>query len=220
MWRRGVVLVLAAVGLAGCTSAPAATGLTADQVHTAVNQAAAGASAVHVKGHIHRNSHDQTVDMHLNKTSASGTYDDGTDIGPVPIVFTGEVAYFQLSKQFLGFPPVADLNKWLPSTDAANGSSFAQFDSVWYDYAQFQRNILAGLIIGKVTPAGDAVVNGVRTLVFKDAIGDTVTVAESGPHYLMRYVGGSTNPGTLDFTEWNQPTAVPAPPPASQRITS
>ena len=222
MWRHGVVLVVATAGLVGCTTtttAPTAAAFTADQVRTAVDQAMTGASAVHVKGYIHRNSQDQTVDMHLNKTSASGIVDPGTGIDAMPVLFTNGVAYFQWTQQSLGFPPVGDLDKWLPSTDPTNGASLAQFCSPWYDYALFQRNIVTGLIIGKVGPAGAAVVNGVRTLVFKDAIGDTLSVAESAPHYLIRYVGGRTNPGTLDFTEWNRQTPV-APPPASEQFTS
>lgn len=224
MWRQGVAIVMAAVGLVGCTTTtitgtPTTAAFTADQVRTAVDQAMTGASAVHVKGYIHRNSQDQTVDMHLNKTSAAGAVDPGTGIGAMPVLFTNGVAYFQWTKQSLGFPPAADLNKWLPSTDTANGAGLAQFCSPWYDYALFQRNIVTGLIIGKITPAGAAVASGVRTLVFKDAIDDTLSVAESAPHYLIRYVGGRTNPGTLDFTDWNRLTPV-APPPASEQFAS
>jgi hypothetical protein len=56
-------------------------------------------------------------------------------------------------------------------------------------------------------------VDGTPVFVYKDTgKGSTAYVTQSAPHYLIRLVGTTSSPGTIDLTGWNQPVPVNTPP--------
>jgi hypothetical protein len=62
------------------------------------------------------------------------------------------------------------------------------------------------------TLTGTDVVADTPVLVYESRDGSTVYVTKASPHYLLRMSAPASGSGQLDFTGWNKPVAVSAPP--------
>jgi hypothetical protein len=62
------------------------------------------------------------------------------------------------------------------------------------------------------TLTGIDVVNGTPVYTYESADGSVVYIGKAGPHYLARMTAPASGSGSIDFTGWNQPVAVVAPP--------
>lgn len=100
-------------------------------------------------------------------------------------------------------------NKWI-STDSRIVSGRLNSFKEKLSYNAFLQDM--GGKPGNLTAAGSDTVNGVAVLAFKDLDDSTAYVAASSPHFLLRVAGPTSGPGAIDFTGWNHPVAVTAPP--------
>jgi hypothetical protein len=65
---------------------------------------------------------------------------------------------------------------------------------------------------GKLTKAGTAKVLGHKTYVISSSKGGAMYVAATGKPYPLEFKnGGGSSSGSVTFTNWNKPFAVPAP---------
>lgn len=199
------------------TATPAET-LTAERAPAEIKAAYQGASAVHVKGSLTEESTAIALDLQLNKDSASGSISQ--DAATIPVRWVDNVYYFQFNDsviKLIGQSPTSAVgkqlrDKWIPSTSAlAKGMSDAFKDLLSYD--TFLSSTLGKLAGASFTAGGQTTINGVAALEFKEADGSLADVAAATPHYLLRMVTPAPSKGTLDFTGWNQPVPVTAPPP-------
>ncbi|HWE88441.1 MAG TPA: hypothetical protein VG317_03120 [Pseudonocardiaceae bacterium] len=226
--RRAALTVAACAavlsGVVGCSSGsggllqPPATPVPADQVISVTGDAAQKASAVHVKGTITSSGSKIGLDIQLNKSSAAGTMTLGG--AGAQLINANGASYIQLSQALMqqgGIPPAAQpvlLNKWINVDSPVFGGQMSDVKS-FLDYSTFIKGIFNNATAGKLSSAGTSTVNGTAAFVYKDTDGSTAYVAQPQPHYLLRMVGPSSDPGTVDFTNWNQPVPV-SPPPASE----
>jgi hypothetical protein len=206
------------MGTPPASSAPTTTtpALPADQVQSAVKTAALGASAVHVKGY----DAGVALDLQLNKDSASGTL---TKQGAtIPVRLVNGVYYVQCTDNFLkmaGLSPNSPAqrvlrNKWVSSTSKFGANMTGAFKDT-FSYDGFMQKFFNQVPDkkGAWSPTGSDTVDGVAVLGFKNNTdGWIVDVAAASPHYLIRGVGPAANAGTIDFTRWNQPVQITAPP--------
>jgi hypothetical protein len=189
-------------------------------VQSAVKTAALGASAVHVKGSLNNAGNSIALDIQLNKDSASGTI---TKQGAtIPVRLVNGVGYMQFTDDVLKMAgqsptsPAGQLlrNKWLPSTSKLGASMTGPFKD-FFSYDSFMQKVVDQKPdkAGEWSPTGSDTVDGVAVLGFKDTTdGSIVDVAAASPHYLIRGVGPASTPDTIDFTGWNEPVQVTAPP--------
>jgi len=108
------------------------------------------------------------------------------------------------------------LNKWVPSTSPLmSGSNMVSSIKPLLDYTSFI-STLADQIAGDNAKVGKtATVNGTAVQLYTLSDGTEAAIATATPHYLMQLVpAASQGGGQLDFTNWNQPVAVTAPPAA------
>ena len=236
-YRLPGVLLLGAVmvaGTAACGSQNASSGGSAATTTTTappaavqvadVKSAMQNATAVHVKGSITDSGTKISVDVQLNKDgTASGTIADG---GPnIPIVLSGKVIYLQFTPDVMkanGIDATSAAgqklaNKWVPSTSKLmSGSNLATSVQPFLDYTQFIGSLAQNMPAGALKAGKSDVINGTPVVLYTFPDGTPADVATSSPHYLVRLLPGPTDgAGQLDFTGWNQPVAVHAPP-ASQ----
>jgi hypothetical protein len=186
-----------------------------------VKSAASGASAVHVKGSVTDSGSTVGLDIQLNKDgSASGTITEGGTT--VPLIVADKVYYIQFTKNLMstnGIDPTSSagtllLNKWVPSNSKMlSGDNMVSGLKPLLDYNSLLNNIIgqAGSDVPKQT--GTDTVDSVPVQVYTMPDGSKVDVGTASPHYLIRLVAPkSAGPGQLDFTGWNQPVKVSAPP--------
>ena len=192
----------------------------ASQVTALVKSAFAGASAVHIKGTLVNSSGQLSLDLQLNSdNTASGTIGEG---GPqIPLIAVNGKYYVQFTPDMIAStqntavsqigPALA--GKWV-SSDASFASSMVSGLKPLLTYKSFVTAMFAQT--SEVpTLTGTDVVNDTPVLVYESQDGSTVYVAKASPHYLLRMSAPASGSGQLDFTRWNQPVAVAAPP-ASQ----
>jgi len=203
----------------GATTPPAAPpAVQASDVKTAMQ----GASAVHVKGSITDSGTKIAVDVQLNKDgSASGTIAAG---GPnIPIVLANKVIYLQFTPDVMkanGIDAASAAgqklaNKWVPSTSKLMaGSNLATSVQPFLDYNQFIGALAQNMPAGALKAGKSDTIDGTPVVLYTFSDGTPADVAVSSPHYLMRMLPGGADHGSgqLDFTNWNQPVAVHAPP--------
>jgi hypothetical protein len=195
-----------------------AAALRADQVPAAVRTAYQGAKAVHLKGSITDEGTAVTMDLQLNKDSAAGTV--SKDALVIPVLLAEGVYYFQYTDSVMkqaGVSPASAAgrklrNKWVPSTSAVAASLAAAFKPLLsYD------ELIGGLAgkIGSQSYTGSVqhtTTNGVPALHYAATDGSSLEVAAAEPHYPLRITGPPAEPGSIDFTGWDQPVPVTKPP--------
>ncbi|WAL68173.1 hypothetical protein ORV05_10515 [Amycolatopsis cynarae] len=199
---------------AAMSAAAVKAALTGDQVGSTVVSAYKQASAVHVKGAMTDQGSTVKIDLQLNQDSAGGTVE--TDGTLVPVVRVGQVVYVQVASsmlQKLGVSPTSQLgglmkDKWV-SSDSKLGDGVAANFKDFLAYGGFVDNTVGQMRSAIFTDGGTDTVNGTSALVFRSPEG-VAYVAASEPHYLLRMTDEKNV--TLDFTGWNQPVAVTAPP--------
>lgn len=135
------------------------------------------------------------MDLQLNMDSSGGMVElDGIAI---PVLRVASVA-----------GKVA--GKWVPSTTRLGKALSDDFDqSLNYD-TFIGSGILQSLDSASFAGKGFDVLDGTPVQVFSDSDG-IACVAASEPHYLMR-VKDPAGDNQLDFTGWNQPVPLSAPP--------
>jgi hypothetical protein len=188
-----------------------------------VKSASKSASAVHVKGTVTDSGSTVSMDLQLNKDgSASGTLgESGTNI---PIIAAKNVYYVQFTADLMksnGMSATSAagkllLNKWVPSTSKMmSGSNMVSGVKPLLDYTTFISG-MADQLVGTNAKAGQPdTVNGTSVQLYTLSDGTKADVTTASPHYLVRLVPpASQGSGQLDFTNWNQPIAISAPPAA------
>lgn len=223
-------VALAAVTACSTAGTPTAAGQTTaampapGQILSTTKQAATGASAVHIKGAFTDSGDHVALDIQLNKSdgSAQGTITEGGTT--VPLILTNKVYYIEFTPALMsasGIDPTSAAgklldNKWVPSNSKVlSGTDMVSGLSPLTDYNSFIPTLF-GQLDGTPKQSGTDNVNGSAVAVYTFSDGTKADIASSTPHYLMRLVEpASEGKGQLDFTGWNQPVAVSAPP-ASQ----
>jgi hypothetical protein len=218
-----VVVTGTPMAVSGSVSASSASptttaALDGSKVLSAVKESAQNASAVHVKGSMKDGDSGKSIamDLQLNKDSASGSItEQGTTI---PLLLVNGVYYLQFTDGVLnmaGLSPSSPgsallRNKWVPSTSKLGMDMVEGFKEL-LNYDTFMKNVFGEIDQGTV-PTGSDTIDGVAVLSFKDDEGAAADVTAATPHYLVRLVGPPAEPGTIDFSGWNQPVRVSAPP--------
>lgn len=240
MPARPVAVLVAAAALlaAACTStingaaspatgsAPTATAdpsLAPDRIEATVRAAALAASAVHAKGTITEDNTAIAIDLQVNANSAAGTIAQNNTT--LPVRYVNQVYYLQFTAPLLAANGIvvtsptgqALLNKWVPSTAPIfPTNTFADFKA-FLDYDSFVTTVFGTPDSDAFTVTGRDTVNGVPVLIYHDTTENALGyVAAAKPHYLMRITlapGSRAGDGTLDLTNWNQPTQITAPAP-------
>ncbi|MFL6077830.1 MAG: hypothetical protein ACJ73S_31085 [Mycobacteriales bacterium] len=200
-------------------SARTAPPLPPDQVTDAVKAAYQGARAVHVKGSVKDDDGSAiNLDLQLNKDSGSGTI-GGTEM-VIPVLFVGGVYYFQFTDSVIkasgGSPSSAASRrlrgKWVPSTSSLAADIPSDLKDM-LNYDKFVGGLVDDDPSDVPTKPGEATtVNGVPALHYALPDDSTIDVATAAPHYLLRATGPPSDPGTMDFTGWDQPVPVTKPP--------
>lgn len=194
-----------------------------NQVLDVVKQAALAASAVHIKGTVTDSGSTFAVDMQLDKTGdAQGSIVEGGTT--IPLVVANKVYYIQFTKTLMssnGIDPSGTagtllLNKWVSSTSKMlAGTDMVTGMKPMADYTTFMNGVLDQPKGGTLKTAGNGTVNGTAVAFYTDADGGKIAVATGSPHYMMQVEAPkSSGAGELDFTGWNQPVKISAPPAA------
>jgi hypothetical protein len=179
------------------------------------------ASGVHIKGSIAGSGGKVSMDLQLNKDGdASGVLNEqGRDMD---IVSTKGVVYLKFTAglmQASGIDPSSMegrllLNKWVASTsDVMSGGGLVSGVKPLLDYDTFFRGMTQQIPAGAARAGKTDVVNGTPAQRYTFSDGSTFDIATGSPHYLMRLITvAKDGAGQVDFTGWNQPVAVSAPP--------
>ncbi len=233
MFRRRMSAALAVgaalTAIAACSSpssgsaSPATTDTMppSSQILQAVKTAATGASAVHIKGSVADSGSTFGVDVQLDKNGdAQGTITQGGTT--IPLIVASNVYYIQFTKTLMssnGIDPAGQagtllLNKWVPSTSKMlQGTDMVSGLKPLLDYNTFINGVLDQTKGDTPKDAGKGTANGVPVEYYTDSDGGKAAVATTSPHYLMRLSAPkSAGAGELDFTGWNQPVRITAPP--------
>jgi hypothetical protein len=205
-----------ATGTTTATTAASAT-LAPDQVGSAVTTAYEGASSVHAKGSVTESSGTITIDVQLNKDSAAGTIGQGDTT--IPMMWVGNVYYFKFTAAVLKMagasattsPGNLMKDKWVSSDSKLAAGMVGGFKD-FLSYDTFLPKTAGLTKSASFAAAGTDTVDGVPVLVFHSVDGSAVDVSATSPHYLTRMSGPTSNPGSFDFTGWNQPVPISAPP--------
>jgi hypothetical protein len=229
-----VVVGLLGFALVACSGSPASAGAAGpssvvpkavsvpgappgNQVTGLVRAAFQGATAVHIKGTLVNSTGSLSLDLQLNKdNTAAGTIAEG---GPsIPLVAVNGKYYVQFTQQVIAEAGNATLSqaapglagKWV-SSDASIASNMVSGLKPLLTYDSFVASMFSQ--VSEVpTLTGTDVVAGSPALVYESADGSTVYIARSSPHYLLRMTAPANGSGELDFTGWNKPVPVSAPP--------
>ena len=193
------------------------TALPPDQLADAIRTAYQGARAVHLKGSLTDEGKPVALDLQLNRDSAAGTVTE--DATTVPVLLVDGVYHFPFTDSVMkagGVSPTSAAGrqlrgKWVPSTSSlAAGMVTDLQDTLSYD--KFLGGIADEVAAAPPTrPAQRTTVNGVPALAFVDTDGGSLDVDAAEPHRLLRLAGPPSDPGTVDFTGWDQPVPVTKP---------
>jgi hypothetical protein len=186
--------------------------LSADQALAKVKAAANAITSVHVKGAIDQNGTSLALDVHLGKSSGSGTLTiSGGQLEIRLVAGTAYVLGDQAALTAAGAPASqASLaaGKWLKgSATSGSLSSFSSFLN------------LKSLFNALLTPQGSlktgtsTSVNGVKafTLIDTSTSGGTLYVAQTGKALPLRIKKSGSGGGTIDFTDYDAKVTVTAP---------
>jgi hypothetical protein len=188
-------------------------------VQNAVKTAFLGATAVHIKGTLTNNTGSLSLDLQLNKdNTASGTISEGG--AAIPLIAVGGKFYVQFTPELITQSTSSAVsqvgaalsNKWV-SSDSPLASSMVAGLKPLLTFDSFVSAMFAQASAAP-TLTGTDVVHNTPVLVYESTDGSTVYIARSTPHYLARMTAPASGSGSLDFTGWNQPVQVSAPPAA------
>jgi hypothetical protein len=191
--------------------------LPGSQVENSVKSAFSGASAVHIKGTLINSTGTLSLDLQLNKNNtASGTISEGG--ATIPLVAVNGKYYVQFTPQMIsqstntsvGQLGSALANKWV-SSDSSLASDMVAGIKPLLSFDSFVSSMF-GQASEVPTLTGTDVVDGAPVYVYESADGSVVYVTKASPHYLTRMTAPASGSGSLDFTGWNQPVVVTAPP--------
>jgi hypothetical protein len=199
------------------TASMPAPGQLMDSVKTATQSA----SAVHVKGSVSDSGTSVVLDLQLNKDgSASGTFGEGGTT--VPVIVTTKADYIQFTSDLMtanGISPTSTagtllLNKWVDSTSKLmDGTDMVSAVKPLLDYNTFVNNIISQIATDTPKPAGAGTVGGTAVEMYTLSDGTKMDITRATPHYLVQLSPpASEGAGQLDFTGWNKPVTVTAPP--------
>jgi hypothetical protein len=186
-----------------------------------IKAAAAKATAVHIKGSFTESGSAESIDLQLNKDgTASGTVSEAG--ASIPVIAVDKVYYVRFTRQLMTTSRIettsevgkALLDKWVPSTaQIVKGSSLVAGLEQAANFNTMVPNLFNQF--GGDTPfeAGTSTVNGVPVHVYTYPDNSSADIATAAPHYLIRIAEpDSKSKGQLDFTGWDKPTKVSAPP--------
>jgi hypothetical protein len=191
--------------------------LPGNQVESAVKSAFSGASAVHIKGTLTNSTGTLSLDLQLNKNNtASGTISEGG--AAIPLVAVNGKYYVQFTPELISQSTNASVgqlgsalaNKWV-SSDSSLASDMVAGLKPLLNFDSFVSSMF-GQASEVPTLTGTDVVNGTPVYTYESADGSVVYIGKAGPHYLARMTAPASGSGSIDFTGWNQPVAVVAPP--------
>jgi hypothetical protein len=191
--------------------------LPGNQVESAVKSAFAGATAVHIKGKLTNSTGTLSLDLQLNKdNTAAGTISEGG--ATIPLVAVNGKYYVQFTPQVIsqsGNSSVGQLgsalnNKWV-SSDSSLASDMVAGLKPLLNFDSFVSSMF-GQASEVPTLTGTDVVSNTPVYVYESADGSIVYVGRNSPHYLARMTAPASGSGSIDFTGWNRPVVVTAPP--------
>jgi hypothetical protein len=218
--------LLAATACSSGTDAPqAAQGASAMPAEGAIvdtiKSAATKATAVHIKGSFTEGGSAESMDLQLNKDgSASGTVSEAG--ASIPVIAVDKVYYVRFTKALMTTSKIettsevgkALLDKWVPSTaQIVKGSSLVAGLEQAANFNTMVPNLFNQFGGDTPSEAGTDTVNGVPVHVYTYPDNSSADIATAAPHYLIRIAEpDGQSKGQLDFTGWNKPTKVAAPP--------
>jgi hypothetical protein len=203
------------------TSPTTTTTVTPGALISEMVSACQNASGVHIKGSVTGSGGKVSMDLQLNKDGdASGLLNEqGRDMD---IISTKGVVYVKLTAgvmQASGIDPSSVegqllLNKWVASTsDVMPGGGLVSGAKSLLDYNTFFQGMTQQIPADAAKAGRTDIVNGTPVQRYTFSDGSTFDIATSSPHYLMRLITvAKDGAGQVDFTGWNQPVAVSAPP--------
>ena len=191
--------------------------LPGNQVESAVKSAFSGATAVHIKGTLTNSTGTLSLDLQLNKdNTASGTISEGG--ATIPLVAVNGKFYVQFTPEMISKSTNASVgqlgsalsNKWV-SLDSSLASTMVAGIKPLLSFDSFVSSMF-GQASEVPTLTGTDVVNTLPVYTYESADGSVVYVGKAGPHYLARMTAPASGSGSIDFTGWNRPVPVTAPP--------
>lgn len=191
--------------------------LPGNQVESTVKSAFSGATAVHIKGTLTNSTGTLSLDLQLNKNNtAAGTIGEGG--ASIPLVAVNGKYYVQFTPQVIsqsGNSAATQLgsalnDKWV-SSDSSLASAMVAGLKPLLSFDSFVSSMF-GQASEVPTLTGTDVVNNTPVYTYESADGSVVYVGKASPHYLARMSAPASGSGSIDFTGWNQPVAVTAPP--------
>jgi hypothetical protein len=187
---------------------------TPNEIIAAATHAIDRVRTVRVSGSVGDGSSSNTIKLDLNLVNGRGAIGSMSEHGlSFRLVSVGGDAYINGStgfwKQFGGAAAVSRLQgKWLRAP--ANSGDFASFSSLTNVH-----KLLAGLLAGHgaLTMGTTGIVDGRQVVSVRDASRQgTLYVAATGPPYPIRISNASSQGGEIDFTRFNRPVKLKAPP--------
>jgi hypothetical protein len=191
--------------------------LPGSQVENAVKSAFSGATAVHIKGTLTNSTGTLSLDLQLNKdNTASGTISEGG--AQIPLIAVNGKYYVQFTPQMISQSTNASVgqigsalnNKWV-SSDSSLASTMVAGLKPLLSFDSFVSSMF-GQASEVPTLTGTDVVNNLPVYTYESADGSVVYVGKASPHYLARMSAPAAGSGSIDFTGWNQPVTITAPP--------
>lgn len=191
---------------------PATTELVSDVV-----SAANAAQAVHIKGTIINGSESVQLDVQLNADGTGQGTVSQNDV-TIPLIASKDGDFVQFtagveSEQALSPTSAAGaLNKWVPSDSPLLATSHIDQTFSNMQYHTLVPGIFNSLAGEHLQPVGEDDVNGTPVHSYRFSEG-TLLISDAPPHYLVRVVGsGGQHGGLVDFTNWDKPVQIDAPP--------
>ncbi|MGW6913228.1 hypothetical protein ACWGB8_05305 [Kitasatospora sp. NPDC054939] len=199
--------------------------LTAEEIEKKAKDAMAAATSVHIKGQAAMDTGSMKIDLILDtKGQCTGTMAMGA-VGSFEIISDGTKAWLKPDAAFWksqagpGGDKAAELFKGRYLTGDMSDREMKQMAS-FCNLAVFTKD-LTDADGGKVTKGSAGTVNGLKTFslnsVNKDGEKSLVHIATEGKPYPVRVENTGSEPGTIDFTDYDKPVQV-TPPPADNVI--
>ena len=212
MAARLALALLLAVAVAGCGGGTNSNGeakKTAEQVIADAQDAAVGATIVHVVGHGTANGSPLKIDLWVGNGKGKGHLEE-SGLG-FDIVRVGDVVYVKGGsaslQKFAGAGAAALLHdRWLKGS--ATSGQLASLASLT-DKKQFFQGVLGQH--GKVENKGETDYHGTKAVEIRDTTqGGSLFVAATGTPYPVALEGGKQQ-GNITFTGWDASETVVAP---------
>lgn len=181
--------------------------------------AANEAKAVHIKGTVSDGNESVRLDVQLNADSTGqGTVaENGVAIPLIAsqagnyVQFTAAVESVENLTPSTG-PGARALNKWIPAASPLLAQSKIQQTFNNLQYHTLVPAIFSGLRNEHLQQLGPDTLEGTPVHTYKFSEG-TLIITDTAPHYVLRVVGTSNrDSGQVDFTNWNHPEKIAAPP--------